>query len=66
MFPDPGPLASFDFYGKTLNGLQEQRSREKRAVSLVDNNLGTDNLYFIALKCNTDHLECTDETNKDK
>ncbi|MBU1310308.1 MAG: M13 family metallopeptidase [Gammaproteobacteria bacterium] len=32
--------ASFDFYGKTLNGLQEQRSREKRAVSLVDNNLG--------------------------
>ena len=32
--------ASFDFYGKTLNGLQEQRNREKRAVSLVDNNLG--------------------------
>jgi putative endopeptidase len=32
--------ASFDFYGRTLNGLQEQRSREKRAVSLVDNNLG--------------------------
>ncbi|MCS4306474.1 putative metalloendopeptidase [Rheinheimera pacifica] len=32
--------ASFDFYGKTLNGLQEQRSREKRAVSLVDSNLG--------------------------
>ena len=32
--------ASFDFYGKTLNGLEEQRSREKRAVSLVDNNLG--------------------------
>ncbi|MEO3877666.1 M13 family metallopeptidase [Rheinheimera fenheensis] len=32
--------ASFDFYGKTLNGLQEQRSREKRAVSLVDNSLG--------------------------
>jgi predicted metalloendopeptidase len=32
--------ASFDFYGKTLNGLQEQRSRQKRAVSLVDNNLG--------------------------
>mgnify|MGYP006203844563 FL=1 len=32
--------ASFDFSGKTLNGLQEQRSREKRAVSLVDNNLG--------------------------
>ncbi|SEH65022.1 Peptidase family M13 [Rheinheimera pacifica] len=32
--------ASFEFYGKTLNGLQEQRSREKRAVSLVDSNLG--------------------------
>lgn len=32
--------ASFDFYGKTLNGLQEQRSREKRAVGLVDSNLG--------------------------
>lgn len=32
--------ASFDFYGKTLNGLQEQRNREKRAVSLVDSNLG--------------------------
>jgi putative endopeptidase len=32
--------ASFDFYGKTLNGLQDQRSREKRAVSLVDSNLG--------------------------
>ncbi|PKM17926.1 MAG: peptidase M13 [Gammaproteobacteria bacterium HGW-Gammaproteobacteria-15] len=32
--------ASFEFYGKTLSGLQEQRSREKRAVSLVDSNLG--------------------------
>lgn len=32
--------ANFDFYGKTLNGLQQQRSREKRAVSLVDSNLG--------------------------
>ncbi|WP_027670603.1 M13 family metallopeptidase [Rheinheimera baltica] len=32
--------ASFDFYGATLNGLKEQRSREKRAVSLVDTNLG--------------------------
>lgn len=32
--------ASFDFYGKTLSGLQEQRSREKRAVSVVDATLG--------------------------
>lgn len=32
--------ASFDFYGKTLSGLQEQRTREKRAVSLVDGHLG--------------------------
>lgn len=32
--------ASFAFYGKTLSGLQEQRDREKRAVNLVDANLG--------------------------
>ena len=32
--------ASFDFYGRTLSGLEEQRSREKRAASLVDDNLG--------------------------
>ncbi len=32
--------ASFEFYGKTLSGLQQQRSREKRAVSRVDDNLG--------------------------
>lgn len=36
----PFAQASFDFYGKTLSGLQEQRSREKRAVNLVDANLG--------------------------
>lgn len=32
--------ANFDFYGKTLNGVQEQRTREKRAATLTDNNLG--------------------------
>jgi predicted metalloendopeptidase len=37
---EPFAQASFDFYGKTLSGLQEQRSREKRAVNLVDSNLG--------------------------
>ncbi|WP_333607979.1 M13 family metallopeptidase [Arsukibacterium sp.] len=36
----PFEQASFDFYGRILNGLQEQRSREKRAVSLVDSTLG--------------------------
>ena len=32
--------ASFDFYGRTLSGLEEPRSREKRAASMVDDNLG--------------------------
>lgn len=32
--------ANFEFYGKTLNGLEEQRTREKRAAILTDNNLG--------------------------
>lgn len=32
--------ANFDFYGKTLSGLQEQRPREKRAALLADANLG--------------------------
>ncbi len=32
--------ANFDFYGKTLNGVQEQRTREKRAAKLTDTNLG--------------------------
>lgn len=32
--------ASFDFYGRKLSGLQEQRTREQRAASLVDNSLG--------------------------
>ncbi|QEY15097.1 M13 family peptidase [Cellvibrio sp. KY-GH-1] len=32
--------ANFDFYGKTLSGLQEQRTREKRAALLADENLG--------------------------
>lgn len=32
--------ANFDFYGKTLSGLQEQRPRDKRAALLADANLG--------------------------
>jgi predicted metalloendopeptidase len=32
--------ASFDFYGRTLNGQQEQRPRWKRAVSATDGTLG--------------------------
>ncbi|SNY49444.1 endothelin-converting enzyme Metallo peptidase. MEROPS family M13 [Arsukibacterium tuosuense] len=37
---EPFVNASFDFYGRTLSGLQEQRTREKRAVSTVESNLG--------------------------
>jgi len=37
---EPFVQASFEFYGKTLSGQQEQRSREKRAVSVVDSSLG--------------------------
>ncbi|MDX1537125.1 M13 family metallopeptidase [Arsukibacterium sp.] len=37
---EPFVNASFDFYGRILSGLQEQRSREKRAVSTVESNLG--------------------------
>lgn len=32
--------AHFEFYGKTLQGLEEQRDREKRAVSAVEQALG--------------------------
>lgn len=32
--------ASFEFYGRTLQGLEEQREREKRAVSTVQGVLG--------------------------
>ena len=32
--------ASFDLYGRTLNGTPELRDRWKRGVSLIDNNLG--------------------------
>ncbi|MFC0682955.1 M13-type metalloendopeptidase, partial [Lysobacter korlensis] len=37
---EPFAKASFEFYGKTLSGQQEQRSREKLAVNVVDSNLG--------------------------
>lgn len=32
--------ANFEFYGKTLNGTEQQRTREKRAASLTESNLG--------------------------
>jgi predicted metalloendopeptidase len=32
--------ASFEFYGKTLSGLEAQRDREKRAVSALEESLG--------------------------
>lgn len=32
--------ASFDFYGRILQGLEEERSRERRAVSAVESTLG--------------------------
>ncbi|RUO36430.1 M13 family metallopeptidase [Aliidiomarina sanyensis] len=32
--------ASFEFYGRTLQGLQEQRSRERQAVNTVESVLG--------------------------
>src|SRR5690554_826776 len=32
--------ASFEFYSRTLQGLEEQRSREKRAVGMVESTLG--------------------------
>lgn len=32
--------ANFDFYGKNINGQQEQKARWKRGVSLVNSNLG--------------------------
>lgn len=31
---------SFDFYGRVLSGLEQQRPREERAVSMVDSSLG--------------------------
>lgn len=37
---EPFVQAGFEFYGKTLSGQQEQRSREKRAVNVVDSSLG--------------------------
>ena len=32
--------ANFDFFGKILNGVEEQRTREKRAATITDSNLG--------------------------
>lgn len=31
---------NFDFYGKTLSGVEEQRTREKRAMAIANTNLG--------------------------
>lgn len=40
MLPAAFDEASFNFYGKTLSGQQEQRSREKRAVNTTERMLG--------------------------
>ncbi|WP_194755721.1 M13 family metallopeptidase [Aliidiomarina indica] len=40
MLPEAFASASFDFYGRTLQGLQEQRSRERLAVGTVESVLG--------------------------
>lgn len=40
MLSSPFEQASFEFYGKTLQGLQENRPRWKRGVSAVEDSLG--------------------------
>lgn len=40
MLPAAFDDASFEFYGRTLSGQQEQRSREKRAVNTTERMLG--------------------------
>jgi putative endopeptidase len=37
---DEFSTVSFEFYGKTLSGTEQQRERWKRAISVIDNNLG--------------------------
>lgn len=38
--PTPFGEASFEFYGRTLQGLEKQRTREQQAVSVIENTLG--------------------------
>lgn len=38
--PEPIAQAKFDFYGKTLSGLEAQEPREKRALRLIDGMIG--------------------------
>ena len=40
VLPKPFDDEAFDFYGRKLNGQQEQRERWKRAVSAVSGELG--------------------------
>jgi predicted metalloendopeptidase len=40
VLPDDYVKADFDFYGKTLSGIEQIRPRWKRGVSMVDGNLG--------------------------
>jgi putative endopeptidase len=40
LLPSAFDEAHFNFYGTTLRGIEEQRDRWKRGVSLVDNNIG--------------------------
>jgi endothelin-converting enzyme/putative endopeptidase len=40
LLPSAFDDAVFDFYGRTMRGIEQQRERWKRGVTLVDNNIG--------------------------
>lgn len=54
--------ANFDFYGKTLNGLQEQRTREKRAAAITDTTLG----FLVGKKYVATHFKPEAKARMDK
>ena len=54
--------ASFNFYGKTLNGVEEQRTREKRAAALTDSNLG----FMVGKKYVEQHFKPEAKARMDK
>lgn len=54
--------ANFDFYGKTLNGVQEQRTREKRAATVTDSNLG----FIVGKKYVEQHFKPEAKARMDK
>ncbi|HSC69080.1 MAG TPA: M13 family metallopeptidase [Cellvibrio sp.] len=54
--------AVFNFYGKTLNGVEEQRTREKRAASLTDSNLG----FMVGKKYVEQHFKPEAKVRMDK